>query len=335
MRCSASVGVAASAAADARLLADRRSRRKWFPCSRWNLRSPVACYQVSLNGRASSSKLQAERSCATRCAAISAMASGFREELVGLVRHHFSCARDIDDAVDDHQRHVDSLQAKELRAIDSASARCADLAGAKAAERGPPRREAVAPVKIIAPCPFAFIAGSTACESKQRAERADPPRRLELLGRDVVDAAERAAAGIVEKHVGVAEIATDRGDRGRDRGRVADVAGIRLRARELGGEGLRGAGVARQQRHAHCGRASWPVPERGIGAGPVMGARQRGHTAGRPQQRHCGPPPLLVTSSSASLGFDGATAVHSSPLHIHLVTSRCLTSHVAARSSKG
>ncbi len=50
--------------------------------------------------------------------------------------------------------------------MDSASARCAALAGAKAAERGPPRREAVAPMNTIAPRLAAFIAGMTACAHK-------------------------------------------------------------------------------------------------------------------------------------------------------------------------
>ena len=46
-----------------------------------------------------------------------------------------------------------------LRAIDLARLRCAALAGANAAVWTPPRRDAVAPMKMIAPAPLAFIAG--------------------------------------------------------------------------------------------------------------------------------------------------------------------------------
>ena len=52
--------------------------------------------------------------------------------------------------------------------MDSARLRWAALAGAKAAVRGAPRREAVAPMTTMAPLPFAFIAGITFCEAIRR-----------------------------------------------------------------------------------------------------------------------------------------------------------------------
>jgi hypothetical protein len=45
------------------------------------------------------------------------------------------------------------------RAMDSARIRCAALAGAKAAVLGIPRRDAVAPMKMILPAPARFMAG--------------------------------------------------------------------------------------------------------------------------------------------------------------------------------
>ena len=95
-------------------------------------------------------------------------------------------------------------------AIDSASDRCAALAGAKAVVRGTPRREAVAPMKTMLPAFFAFIAATTSFDTRNAPERVHAPRRLEVGRADLLDVAPHARARVVDENVDVAELLADR-----------------------------------------------------------------------------------------------------------------------------
>ena len=136
------------------------------------------------------------------------------------------------------------------------------MAGPNAAERGPPRRDAVAPMKMIEPLPSAFIAGITACAHKQRAIGVDPPGFLELGRRDRLDIREHPAAGVVDEYLGLAEIGAYGGERGGDRVRRGQVAGI-APAFDLLRELIERVAAAREQGDVVAGGCEAP---RGRGA---------------------------------------------------------------------
>src|SRR6185503_4441535 len=111
-------------------------------------------HHFSPNGLTSASKVQAERGCLASHNAVAAMSSGLRKKVSGL--------SGIDRRVRGRST-IASITTKatwmpagpRLRAIDSARLRWAALVGANAAVFTPPRREAVAPMKMMLPDPAA------------------------------------------------------------------------------------------------------------------------------------------------------------------------------------
>ena len=77
--------------------------------------------------------------------------------------------------------------AQSERAMDSARIRCAALAGAKAAVLGIPRRDAVAPMKMILPRASAFHGGDHLPGDEQGSQGIDAPSSLKRLWRDLLD----------------------------------------------------------------------------------------------------------------------------------------------------
>src|SRR4029077_14383588 len=95
------------------------------------------------------------------------------------------------------------------RAMDSARIRCAALAGAKAAVLGIPRRDAVAPMKMILPAPARFMAGIT-CRATSRDSKA-LTRQAASNASGVISSIEpqEPEPGIVNKHIHLAELRPD------------------------------------------------------------------------------------------------------------------------------
>ena len=102
---------------------------------------------------------------------------------------------------------------------------------------------------MIAPSPFAAHGGNRLLGGKKEAERVDAPGALEILRLDLLDIAPDARARVIDERVDVAEIGAHGGERRLDRGRLGDIAGVRLGEREFGGELGRKLRASRHQRH--------------------------------------------------------------------------------------
>ena len=152
------------------------------------------------------------------------------------------------------------------RASDSARLRCAALAEANAAVLAPPRREAVAPMKIMFPAARRFIAGMTLCAA------AKAPN---VLVRHAVSKSSRVTssaepqtpfARIVNEDIDRSEIGFDRSEDPFHRGRIAHIASIGTRQGEFLRQSARQAGAAGQQRDGKSFRGE-PAGEGGAIAG--------------------------------------------------------------------
>src|SRR5580692_533849 len=120
----------------------------------------VPRYQASPKGRASTSKDQAEGLWRTRAKAVAATAAGWMKNESGLPGMR-SRVRGRSTTPSTMMRATWMPAGQSARAMDSARLRWAALAGAKAAVLTLPRREAVAPMKMMEPWAAFFIAGMT------------------------------------------------------------------------------------------------------------------------------------------------------------------------------
>ena len=106
------------------------------------------------------------------------------------------------------------------RAIDSASAFCAIFAGAKAAVPATPRRDAVAPTTMIAPCPRRRMAGIACRAARKRPSVLTRHARSKSSGDTSSIVPQTPRSGVEYQHVQFAEFGADPSERSFDRGRI-------------------------------------------------------------------------------------------------------------------